>query len=253
MANVFPRWSNLLPIKLAVFLVFAGIGVVCGVTYYFTGKYTRVGYMPGQPVPFDHSIHVGQLGLDCRYCHSYVEESLHSNVPVTQTCYNCHSQVKRDSPKLAPVYESIESGEAIEWVRIHQVPDYAYFNHSVHVARGVSCQSCHGQVNEMEVVYEDQPLTMGWCLSCHRGPEKHLRPADEVTNLTWEPADEDRAAFYHELAAASGKPYDELLAQAKGRYGFDDLDSPMTQKEIGSALVDVLGVTPPQSCAACHR
>ena len=253
MGNFFPRWSNYLPIKLLLCLGFAGFAVACAMAYYFTPKYTRVGYMPGQPVAFDHSIHAGQLGMDCRYCHSFVEESPHSNVPTTQTCVNCHSQIQKDNPKLAPVRESMETGEPIEWVQVHQTPDYVYFNHSVHVARGVSCQRCHGQVNEMEVVEHAKPHSMGWCLDCHRNPEENLRPVREVLNLDWSPKDEDREAFYHEVAAQSGAAYEDVVREARKEFGFDDLKAPMSQREVGTALVEAWDVRPPESCSTCHR
>lgn len=253
MGNFFPRWTNLLPLKIALCLGITVFAVAVGMAYYFTPKYTRVGYMPSQPIAFDHSIHVGQLGMDCRYCHSFVEESAHSNVPATQTCFNCHSQVQKDNPKLAPVRESMETGKPIEWVQIHHTPDYVYFNHSVHVARGVSCQSCHGQVNEMKTVYHAKPHSMGWCLDCHRNPEDNLRPLREVFNLDWKPKDEDREVFYHEVAAQRGMAYEDVLREARERFGFKDVEGEMTQKEIGETLVEAWGVRPPESCSTCHR
>jgi hypothetical protein len=217
MANIFPRSANLLPLQIVVALVVLMGGVVTGVWYYFTPKYYRVGYMPTQPVPFSHEIHANQLGMDCRYCHSNVEVSSHSNVPSTQTCMNCHTQVKAASPKLAAVRDSWESGKPVPWVRIHKAPDYVYFNHSVHVNRGVSCVSCHGQINHMPVVYHQQPQSMGWCLECHRNPENALRPVNQVFNLDWKPED--------------GK----------------------TQKEIGSHLAKEWAINPPVTCTGCHR
>ena len=144
MANFFPRWTNTLPLKLSICLGITGAVVVAGVGVYFTPKYTRVGYQPSQPIPFSHKIHAGQLGLDCRYCHSFVEEGGHSNVPSSSTCWNCHQHIKKGSPKLAPLYKAIDpayegpdKGEPIEWVRVHKLPDYVYFNHATHVNRGV--------------------------------------------------------------------------------------------------------------------
>ena len=217
MANIFPRWSNLLPIKLAICATVVGAALTAGMWYYFTPKYTRVGYMPVQPVPFSHKIHVGQLGLDCRYCHSFVEVAAHSNIPNTQTCMNCHSQVQKENPKLQPVRDSWNSGKPIDWVQIHKTPDYVYFNHSVHVNRGVSCYSCHGPVNDMEVVYHKEPLSMAWCLECHRNPENHLRPPQEVFNLKWVPP------------------------------------VGTTQRQIGLELKEKWNVNPPENCAGCHR
>jgi hypothetical protein len=218
MANIFPRWTNWLPIKVVICIGVTLTAVSAGVWYYFTPKYTRVGYMPTQPVPFSHAIHVGQLGMDCRYCHSNVEVSSHANVPTTQTCMNCHNSIQKGNTKLKAVEESWATGRPIEWVRIHQVPDYAYFDHSVHVNRGVSCVSCHGQINQMEVVYHHEPQSMGWCLSCHRNPEDHLRPVEHITNLDWKP---------EELG--------------------------LSQRELGQKLRDEWHIHPPQDCSACHR
>ena len=139
MANFFPKWANWLPFKLLVIAFVLGAVVTGGIWYYFTPKYTNVGYMPEQPAPFSHAIHAEQLGMDCRYCHSHVEVAAHSNVPDTQTCMACHSQIKATSPKLAAVRASWETGTPVEWVRIHKAPDYVYFNHAVHVNRGISC------------------------------------------------------------------------------------------------------------------
>ena len=142
MGNFFPRWTNILPIKLLFALFVVGTGAVAAITHYWTPKYARVGYQPEQPIPFDHSLHAGQLGMDCRYCHSHVEKSGFSNVPTAQTCWNCHQFVKKDSEKLVPLREAMDqlyegyTGEPIEWVRVHKVPDYAHFSHQVHVNRG---------------------------------------------------------------------------------------------------------------------
>jgi hypothetical protein len=218
MANIFPRSSNFLPLKVIACGAITVPLVIAAVWYYFTPKYTRVGYMPTQPVPFSHALHVGQLGMDCRYCHSFVEVGGPANIPTTQTCMNCHSQVKKDSSKLAAVRESWETGKPIPWVKIHQAPDYVYFNHSVHVNRGVSCQSCHGNINRMEVVYHAEPHSMGWCLECHRNPEKHIRPVEHVFNLDWKP---------------------EMIGEK--------------QETLGKRLAADWNIQPPQNCAACHR
>jgi hypothetical protein len=206
----------MLPLWVIVGVLTIGGMVTAGVTYYFTPKYTRVGYTPSQPVPFSHKIHAGQLGMDCRYCHSFVEESGHANVPATQTCWNCHQHVKKDSPNLAKVVQSMETGEAIPWVKVHKVPDYAYFNHSVHVNRGVSCVECHGRVDEMTTVSHDQSLSMSWCLDCHRNPTEKLRPLDQVTNLGWNPENVDR-------------------------------------QSLGEKLKKAWNIHPPESCGSCHR
>ena len=224
MANIFPRSSNLLPIKIVICALVLGGAVTAGVTYYFTPKYTRVGYQPVQPVPFSHNIHAGQLGMDCRYCHSFVEVAAHSNVPTTQVCMNCHGQIQKDNPKLAAVRESWATGRPIEWIQIHKTPDYVYFNHAAHVNRGVSCVSCHGRVDKMDVVYHAKTLSMEFCLDCHRASEMALRPLDQITNLGWQPE------------AAKGESPTEA------------------QKRVGLELKDKWHINPPdKNCAGCHR
>ena len=217
MSNIFPKSANKLPLQIIVYLVVLSGVLTAGATYYMTPKYTRVGYAPVQPVPYSHALHAGQLGLDCRYCHSNVEKSGVANLPTAQTCMNCHNQVKKDSPLLAVVRHSYETGEAVPWVKIHQTPDYVYFNHSVHVNRVISCVECHGKVNEMTTVYHAKPHSMSWCLDCHRDPAARLRDPKDVFNL-------DSLAL-----ADQGK-----LAQAQG-------------------YVHDWKVKPPQSCSGCHR
>ena len=187
MAQLFPKWTNRLPLFLAaaVFAVLAGI--VGFFWYYGSPKLTDVGYRPQQPVPYSHKLHAGDLGMDCRYCHTSVETSAHANVPPTKTCMNCHTMIKTDSEALQPVRDSYTSGESIEWVKVHKSPDYVYFNHSAHINVGVGCASCHGNVAQMELVEIKEPLNMGWCLECHREPDMHLRPLDQVTNMDWTP------------------------------------------------------------------
>jgi hypothetical protein len=135
-------------------------------------------------------VHAGQLGLDCRYCHTGVEKSWFSNIPAASTCMNCHTQVLKDDPRLALVRESAATGKPIAWIQIHKVPDFAYFNHSVHVNRGISCVECHGRVDQMDEVYHAKPFSMGFCLECHRHPELKLRPEDKITDLAWQPKSE---------------------------------------------------------------
>ena len=159
--------------------------VIAGIWYYWSPEYTDVGYRPVQPVPYSHKLHVGNLGMDCRYCHTGVEVSPVAMVPPTQTCMNCHTSIKPDSPKLAPIRESWEKGTPMRWVRVHKVPDYAYFDHSAHLRVGVGCESCHGNIAEMEEVELAKPLSMGWCLDCHRAPEAALRPPEMVTVMDY--------------------------------------------------------------------
>ncbi len=183
MSYVFPKWSNKLPLQIVIYLLVLGGTVTAGVTYYCTPKYLRVGYAPVQPVPYDHSLHAGQLGMDCRYCHSNVDQSGFANIPTAQTCMNCHSLVKPQSPLLAVVRASYQTGEPVPWVQIHKTPDYVYFNHAIHVNRGISCVECHGKINEMPVVYHAQSLSMRFCLDCHRAPENRLRAPQDVYHL----------------------------------------------------------------------
>jgi hypothetical protein len=204
MSFVFPKWTNRLPLLVVVGASLVGTAGVGGVWYYFSPKYTRVGYQPVQPVAFSHNIHVDQLGMDCRYCHSHVEKSWYSNVPASGTCINCHGPQKGnilgDSPKLQRVRESAETGRPIPWVQVHKVPDYVYFNHSVHVNRGISCVHCHGEINKMEEVYHAKPLSMTFCLDCHRNPAPNLRPIDKVTDLAWDPHQNLPANWFEKAA-----------------------------------------------------
>lgn len=185
MSDIFPKWTNKLPAMVGVAAAVLVPTILAGITYYFTPKYTRVGYQPKQPVAFSHAIHAGQLGIDCRYCHSDVDKSWFSNIPSSETCMRCHSMVAKDSPKLSLVRESYSTGKPIPWVQIHKTPDYVYFNHSVHVNRGISCVKCHGDIQTMDEVHHAKPLSMGFCLECHRQPEKHIRPNELVTQLDW--------------------------------------------------------------------
>jgi hypothetical protein len=138
-----------------------------------------------QPVQFSHKHHTGDDGIDCRYCHTSVETSASAGMPPTQTCMNCHSQIWSDSPYLEPVRASFRENKPIEWERVHDLPEYAYFNHSIHIAKGVGCQSCHGNISDMPAVYQEHTLQMEWCLSCHRDPAPNIRPQSEIYNTAW--------------------------------------------------------------------
>jgi hypothetical protein len=205
MSDIFPKWTNKLPAMVGVAAAVLVPTILAGITYYFTPKYTRVGYQPKQPVAFSHAIHAGQLGLDCRYCHSDVDKSWFSNIPSSETCMRCHTAVAKDSPKLALVRESYATGKPIPWVQIHKTPDYVYFNHSVHVNRGISCVKCHGEVQKMDEVHHDKPLSMGFCLECHRQPEKHIRPNELVTQLDWSGEFDGKKAVHDWKALPMGK------------------------------------------------
>lgn len=216
MPAIFPRWTNKIPLAIGVLGPLFLVGAILGVWYYFAPAYTDAGYRPQQPIPFSHKLHAGDMGMDCRYCHNTVERAADAAIPPTHTCMNCHKElVKTDSPKLKLARDSYASGESIPWVRIHQLPDYAYFDHRPHIAAGVGCASCHGRIDQMVVVQMDQPLSMGWCLDCHRDPERHLRPLDKVTDMDWDTKAEN---------------YDPKSDPARKRV-----------------------VNPPEHCSGCHR
>lgn len=198
---VFPKWTNRLREAVAVAALGGVVYLVVLVAGVFSPKNTAIGYAPEQPVPYSHALHAGELGIDCRYCHVTVETNARANVPPTATCMNCHKTVRATSEKLALVRKSAETGEPIRWVRVHDLPDFVYFNHAGHVQSGVGCVSCHGRVDRMEVVEQVAPLTMGWCLDCHRNPDPNLRPRDKVTVMDWVP-EGDAAVLGAELRAA---------------------------------------------------
>ncbi len=215
MAQFFPKWTNQLPPIITgagiLFVVFA----VFFFFYWGSPKFTDVGYRPVQPVPYSHKLHAGDLGIDCRYCHYQVEYSRHANVPATKVCMNCHSIIGTDRETLDLVRESYANNTPIEWVRVHMLPEYAYFEHAIHLRAGVGCISCHGNVAMMEEVLQVQTLSMGWCLDCHRNPEDHIRPPSQVTNMYWMP--------------------------------------PSDHEEWVHQFIDEMQINPPEDCSACHR
>jgi hypothetical protein len=176
--------------------IFGALLIVAAVTWvgaqiyrspYWTDQYVA----RSQPVPFSHEHHVNGLGIDCRYCHASVETSSYAGMPSTHTCMSCHSQVWTNASMLEPVRASFRDNRPLSWTRVHNLPDYAYFNHSIHVAKGIGCTTCHGQVNEMPLMWKTQTLHMQWCLDCHREPEKFVRPREEVFSMDWyAPADQ---------------------------------------------------------------
>lgn len=222
MPQLFPRKANAFPALSLLGVTGGALLLIVVVWYYFSPRFTDVGYQPDQPVPYSHALHVGQLGLDCRYCHSNVEQSAHANVPNTQTCMNCHGQIETQSVKLLPVRESWATGQPIEWVKVHHIPDYAHFSHAVHVNVGVGCETCHGRVDQMEVVRQVEPLSMSWCLDCHRSPEQYLRPPDLVTQMGYD-------------------------AEAQ-----EDGDVLRTRLVANRERLEVENIDPPQNCSACH-
>lgn len=219
MGQIFPRNAN----PLVWLTIFGGLLLAVELTLilsvYFRSNYFRqINIAIEQPVPFSHQLHSATLGIDCRYCHVSVNQSAFANIPATETCMTCHSQIKTNSPKLALVRESYATGKPIEWVKVYKVPDFVYFNHSIHVNKGVGCATCHGQVNEMPVIWQPQALYMGWCLNCHRNPEQYVRPRDQVYNM--------------------------------------DYVAPPNQLELGAQLVRDYGIMPKEqltNCWVCHR
>ncbi len=245
---MFPRWANYLLPLLVVGAFGAALYLPALVTLGLSPKATDVGYAPEQPIPYSHALHAGQLGMDCRYCHTTVERAGFAAVPATQTCMNCHSYVKKNDAsgnpnnKLAALYESWQTGKPVEWVKIHDLPDYSYFNHSAHVNKGVGCTTCHGRIDRMEVVYQAEPMNMAWCLECHREPEKFLRPADQVTNMGFQAEDVD---LTNPEIAAEIRRIHEMTADQK-----------ITQDALGSHLREKYGIKGSEfmtSCSTCHR
>jgi len=192
MSQLFHRHTNIYSrlsiVALAVFAaVLGGMGALVYVGGYNTGQSIHV----EQPIQFSHAHHVGGMGIDCRYCHTSVEESSFANIPPTKTCMNCHSQIWSEAPILEPVRASFRDNTRLSWVRVHDLPDFVYFNHAIHVKQGVGCATCHGPVDRMPLVYQEAPLTMKWCLDCHRDPARYIRPREEVFNMAWQrPADD---------------------------------------------------------------
>ncbi|HET6251236.1 MAG TPA: cytochrome c3 family protein [Tepidisphaeraceae bacterium] len=297
---VFPRWANyLLPVIV--------IGVVGGAFYApvlfafgASPKTMAIGYAPKQPVPYSHATHAGKLGLDCRYCHTTVEKTAFAALPPTQTCMNCHTNIKRTipnvnhraltedelsqlspalreiakkptltdddlaklppedaqvlrlvvpNPNLEPIRHSWTSGEPMHWVKVHDLPDYVYFNHSAHVNHGVGCIECHGRIDRMEVVRQEKPLSMGWCLECHRDPGSHLRPKEvAVTNMDWN-RDQMSKAQVSQLPAGIRDNFDVTEGD------FVKM-SPEKSNDLSAKLLKDYGIRDVaymQSCYTCHR
>lgn len=239
MSLVFPKWTNRIPTALAVGLTAGLGGVVWGTWYYATPDYMEVGYEPLQPVDYSHHIHAGKLGIDCRYCHTHVDESRHANIPDTNTCMNCHQgkdeeaylnpdlwRAHKENKSLSRVRAAYASQEPIRWRRVHKLPDYAYFNHAVHVHAGVSCVSCHARVDQQAVVRQSEGMGMGWCLDCHRDPSAHLVQTDDLI-ATPAPRITDLAAIEAALKAAD-------------------------QAERGRQIISNKQLAPPENCGACH-
>jgi len=193
MAQLFPRSANAL--ARSSFLVGAALAAGAGYGLWLvahSGYVTRQGEIVEQPVPFSHDHHVGQIGIDCRYCHTAVERSPSAGIPPTQTCMNCHNQLWTNAALLEPVRASFATGEPLKWNRVHDLPGFVYFDHSIHVAKGIGCVTCHGRVDKMPLIYQESSLQMWWCLDCHRDPAKYLRPRAAVFDMAYEAPSDQR-------------------------------------------------------------
>lgn len=193
MAQIFrPSFNTIARVSIfgAAFGALGAIGLAYGLMK--SQHQTRVSFVIEQPVAFSHAHHSGELGIDCRYCHTSVEWNKYATVPPTHTCMSCHSQIWDDSPMLKPVRDSLANNQPLEWQKIHDLPGFVYFNHGIHVQKGVGCVSCHGRVDQMKLTYKAEPMTMEWCLNCHRNPEKYLRPVEEVFNAEYALSTEDQ-------------------------------------------------------------
>lgn len=201
MPQIFSPRSNQIFTLVLCGLLFAivlapAIGLVASRSSYATGQYAAI----DQPVPFSHQHHVGEVGIACTYCHQSVEQTASAGLPATEVCMTCHSQIFADAPMLAPVRQSLGSGVPIQWQRVHQLPDFVFFNHAVHLNNGVGCESCHGRVDQMPLTWQEKPLTMEWCLGCHRDPGPNLRPESALLTMGWAPPG-DRKALAEALLA----------------------------------------------------
>jgi Cytochrome c7 and related cytochrome c len=222
MPQIFRRSANTLSkVSLAGILILVGglIGLAMGLGR--SSYVTRQREVVEQPIQFSHLHHVLDDGIDCRYCHTSVETSSFAGIPPTKTCMNCHSQIWSTAPILEPVRASFREDRPLRWIRVHDLPDFVYFNHSIHVKKGMGCETCHGRVDRMPLMYQAQNLQMQWCLDCHRNPENYIRWRDEVFTMGYRPHDEE------------------------GR--------PVSQAELGPKLVAKYAVRPNTSCSTCHR
>jgi hypothetical protein len=216
MAQVFHRSTNTIA-RLSIYGAAFIIALLGWAVYELSASpyVTEVNVAKDQPVPFSHKHHVGELGLDCRYCHTAVENSSAAGMPPTQTCMTCHSQIWVNSPMLEPVRASYRDDKSIEWIRVNAVPDFVYFNHSIHVNKGIGCVTCHGPVGDMPLTWRANTLQMGWCLDCHRAPEKYVRPREQVFNIHYQ--------------------------------------APENQEEVGRKLVKEYKIQSLTNCSTCHR
>jgi len=290
MAQIFERSSNALA---RASLVLSGLIVIAlGVTLDGLQRspwVTRQGQRPDQPVPFSHKHHVQGLGLQCQYCHVTVEKSSYAGIPPTKTCMNCHAQIWTNAQLLQPVRDSWATDKSLVWTKVHDLPDFVYFSHEIHVNKGLGCASCHGRVDQMPLMYEQNTLQMEWCLDCHRNPAKNLRPTSQIYNMAWENPAEDRPVWCSVSDVASGVPTAQgvncvakdpssegpevasLQLPLHGAIGTSGLAGDVaaatlpvapvfkkftSQEELGHFLVDRYKIRTPReltSCEVCHR
>ena len=187
MSQIFHRHTNIYS-RLSIVAVIGLVALLGGVVamLHLSGYNTNQGMFVEQPIQFSHAHHVGGEGIDCRYCHTSVDESAFANIPPTKTCMNCHSQIWTNAPILEPVRASFRDNKPLHWTRVNDLPDFVYFNHSIHVRKGVGCATCHGRVDKMPLMYQEASLQMNWCVNCHRNPAQFVRPREEVYNMAWE-------------------------------------------------------------------
>ena len=272
MAQIFDRSSNALA---RASLVLTGLIVIAlGVTLNELQRspwVTRQGQRPDQPVPFSHKHHVQGLGLQCQYCHVTVEKSSYAGIPPTKTCMNCHAQIWTNAQLLEPVRESWATGKSIPWIKVHDLTDYVYFNHEIHVSKGVGCASCHGRVDQMPLMYAQNTLQMEWCLNCHRNPAKNLRPTSEIYNNSWEKPASDRPVWCAvgdektgvptagSVSCVTREPSIEVASlgvPTEGALPAAKFEKFTSQDELGQFLVKHYKVRTPNelsSCEVCHR
>jgi len=205
---LFPEWADRAALLAVLSVVAIATAAAAAIGYYTTNTHLEVGYAPVQPVANSHKLHAGDLAIDCRYCHSTVERSSFASIPATQICMNCHGKVLADSPKLSALREAQGGHRSLRWVRVHNLPDYVYFDHAAHLSAGVGCSSCHGRVDAMVTMAQAEPLSMGWCLDCHRDAGRALREPDEITTMDWKPRDGAQASG---AVAANGRRIDPPL------------------------------------------
>ncbi len=218
---------------------------VLAVGWYFFVKssaMTQVNIAREQPVPFSHRHHVQELGIDCRYCHTSVEDEAFAGIPPTHTCMTCHSQIHSDADMLEPVRSSYRTGEPLQWTRVHDLSDFVYFDHSIHVNKGVGCETCHGRVDQMPLMWKSETMLMEWCLQCHRNPEKYIRPQEEVFTFGWDPSAPGEAASSSEEAASAESVAEQDLVAVH-------------QQILGAELVQEYNIETGRldDCSICHR